>query len=110
MKPPVSGGAPVPSKPSEGPTLYSLADGEGLRMELTHGTWESHPDGRGGFRPVDPTRRGTVDAPCPRCGKSLIREAGDEILLKSAVKCPEPCKGTLYGEGLRDRVTTLRKV
>jgi len=71
------------------PRLYPVADHVTVRVGPR--SWESHPDGKGGYRPIDAARRGGIELPCPHCGGRLVRDGNREILADSAFGCPAPC-------------------
>lgn len=61
-------------------------------------SWESHPDGQGGYRPTDPLRRGNIELPCALCGRPLVREGAEEIMYNSTVGC---CGAGWVGAGIK---------
>ena len=50
-------------------------------------TWEPHPDGKGGYRPIDPSERGDVNIPCPHCGGALVRDGTDDLIRRTVFGC-----------------------
>jgi hypothetical protein len=60
---------------------------EGSRTTLGPVTWEAHPDGKGGYRPIEPVRRGTIGLPCPHCSAALVREGSAEAIRTAIFGC-----------------------
>ena len=50
-------------------------------------TWEKHPDGKGGYRPIDAAQRGSIEKPCPYCQKPLIREGNPALIRRTVFGC-----------------------
>jgi hypothetical protein len=90
----------MPSKPEAPPELIRVADDTLVMSPLNEPTWEPHPDRTGGYRPIDPAKRGAIELPCPACGAKLVREAGRTITANSSFGCPEPCGARFLGAEL----------
>ena len=60
---------------------------EGTRTNVGKKTWEEHPDGQGGYRPIIAALRGDVEVPCPHCGAPLVREGTHGLIRRSVFGC-----------------------
>lgn len=69
----------------EPPRLVKIEPG--TRTTLGQVTWEHHPDGAGGYRPIDPSRRGDITLPCTHCGAPLVREGTREAIDPAVFGC-----------------------
>jgi hypothetical protein len=72
----------------------------GARTMVGKTTWEKHPDGAGGYRPILPAARGTVSEPCPHCGAPLVREGTNALIRRSVFGC-EKCHMPSGGADVR---------
>lgn len=70
--------------------------GDNDRVFLGPQTWEKHPDGLGGYRPISPGLRGTLEIPCPQCGAVFLREGSEAAIRTTIFKCGE-CHTALAG-------------
>src|SRR4051794_15837951 len=87
----------MPSKP-ETPPIHRVPPGMQFTIDFGSATgWEEHPDGKGGYWPVDPSRRGSINVPCEACGKPLVREGSKAIVISSTFGCPKPCGARYVG-------------
>lgn len=66
-------------------------------------SWEPHPDGAGGYWPIDPALRGNVELPCPHpdCDNTRLVRNGTFPLIRTTIFGCDRCHRPVVGGDVR---------